>query len=235
MKKAIILFSSIIVTTLSSFKTGEMTVSKLYAPITKYLQTVEKEFDKIPEERKAQLKKVALFVKTKLSSEKKASLIFICTHNSRRSHMAQLWAYAAAEYYGIKGISNFSGGTENTAFNERAVKALIAGGFIITKKTEGINPMYEVKYAEATTPLTVFSKKYMDSPNPTSNFAAIMTCAHADKNCPIVAGASIKIAIPYEDPKEADGKPNEAAVYNERSKQIATEILYAFSIVKNGK
>ena len=71
--------------------------------------------------------------------------------------------------------------------------------------------------------------------NPTSNFAAIMTCSHADKNCPIVQGASIKISTPYEDPKDADGKPNETEVYNERCKQIATEVLYAFSLVKSGK
>jgi protein-tyrosine phosphatase/arsenate reductase len=149
--------------------------------------------------------------------------------------MAQLWAYAAAEYYGVKGVANFSGGTENTAFNERAVKALTDAGFAITKKTTGTNPAYEVKYAEGTPAVTAFSKKYMDSPNPVSNFAAIMTCSHADKNCPIVSGASIKIAIAYEDPKEADGKPNETAVYAERSKQIATEILYVFSLVKAGK
>jgi hypothetical protein len=235
MKKAIILFSSILLITLSSFKTNEMASSKLYAPITKYLQSSEKEFSKIPEERKTQLKKLALFLKTKLSSEKKANLVFICTHNSRRSHMAQLWAYAAAEYYGVKGVANFSGGTENTAFNERAVKALTDAGFAITKKTTGTNPAYEVKYAEGTPAVTAFSKKYMDSPNPVSNFAAIMTCSHADKNCPIVSGASIKIAIAYEDPKEADGKPNETAVYAERSKQIATEILYVFSLVKAGK
>ena len=235
MKKSIVLFSSILLVILSSFNTGEMATSNLYAPITKYLQTAEKDFDKIPEERKIQLKKIALYLKTKLSSEKKASLVFICTHNSRRSHMAQLWAYAAAEYYGIKGVSNFSGGLEVTACNERTVKALTKAGFVITKKTDGTNPNYEVKYADGAPAVLAFSKKYMDTPNPTSNFAAVMTCSHADKNCPIVQGASIKIATPYEDPKEADGKPNETEVYNERCKQIATEVMYTFSLLKSMK
>jgi protein-tyrosine-phosphatase len=235
MKKSIVLFSSILLVLLSSFKTGEMVKSKLYAPITKYLQTAEKEFDKIPEERKIQLKKIALYLKTKLSSEKKASLVFICTHNSRRSHMAQLWAYAAAEYYGVKGVSSFSGGMEVTACNERTVKALTKAGFLITKKTDGANSNYEVKYADGTPAVLAFSKKYTDAPNPTSNFAAVMTCSHADKNCPIVQGASIKIATPYEDPKVADGKPNEAEIYNERCKQIATEVMYTFSLLKSMK
>ncbi len=235
MKKSIVLFSSILLVFLSSFKTGEMAKSKLYAPITKYLQSAEKEFDKIPAERKIQLKKIALYLKTKLSSEKKASLVFICTHNSRRSHMAQLWAYAAAEYYGVKGVSSFSGGMEVTACNERTVKALTKAGFVITKKTDGANSNYEVNYAEGAPAVLAFSKKYMDAPNPTSNFAAVMTCSHADKNCPIVQGASIKIATPYEDPKVADGKPNEAEIYNERCKQIATEVMYTFSLLKSIK
>jgi protein-tyrosine-phosphatase len=234
MKQAMILFSCILLTCLTAFKAENSKTAKLFSPISKYLQSAEKEFDQIPDDRKTQLKKVALFVKSKLSAEKKVNLVFICTHNSRRSHMAQLWAYAAAEYYGVTGVQNFSGGTENTAFNERAVKALTGAGFIISKKTAGSNPTYEVKYAEGAPAITAFSKKYMDAPNPSSNFAAIMTCSHADKNCPTVVGASVKIAIPYEDPKEADGKANETAVYNERSRQIAREMLYIFSLVKSG-
>ncbi len=230
MKKAKILLWCMMLFCLSSFSpTKEI---KIYPAINTYLKTVEKDFDKIPEERKAQLKKTALFIRTKLSSEKKVNLMFICTHNSRRSHMSQLWALAAAEYHSIKGVAAFSGGTELSAFNERAIKAMTKAGFVITKKSEGANPEYEVKYSDKAVPVKAFSKKYMDASNPTSNFAAIMTCSHADKNCPLVQGASIKIAIPYEDPKEADGKSNETEVYNERCKQIATEMLYIFSLVK---
>jgi protein-tyrosine phosphatase/arsenate reductase len=149
--------------------------------------------------------------------------------------MGQLWALAAAEYYGIKGVSCYSGGLEISAFNENAVKALTKAGFKITKKSIGSNPNYEVMFASDASPMTVFSKKYMDAPNPTSNFAAIMCCSHADKTCPIVQGAAIKISTPYEDPKEADGKPNQDEVYNERCKQIATEVVYSFSLLKGMK
>jgi protein-tyrosine-phosphatase len=235
MKQITIILSAFILITLLSFTVKDKSASKLLPAITSYIKIAEKDFNKIPEERKLQLKKIALYLETKLGSEKKASLVFICTHNSRRSHMGQLWANAAAEYYGIKGVENYSGGLEVTAFNERSVKALTKAGFQITKKSESANPNYEVIYAQDAPAVKAFSKKYMDAPNPTSNFAAIMTCSHADKNCPIVQGASIKIAIPYEDPKEADGKPNETEVYNERCKQIATEILYTFSLVKVSK
>lgn len=196
-----------------------------------YIEHAIKDFDKIPTDRKDQLKKIALYIQTELKAEKKANLIFICTHNSRRSHMGQLWAYAAANYYGIKGIASFSGGTETTAFHPNAIKSLTKAGFLITKKAEGTNPKYDVKYANDELAVTLFSKKYMDAPNPTSRFAAIMTCSQADEACPLVQGASIKIAIPYEDPKKADGKPNQDEVYDERCKQIATEILYVFSLM----
>jgi arsenate reductase (thioredoxin) len=215
-----------------SFLTSNRINEKKLTPMLKdYIEIALKDFDKIPTDRKEQLKKIALYVQTKLNAEKKANLIFICTHNSRRSHMGQLWAYAAANYYGIKGVSSFSGGTETTAFHPNAIKALTKAGFLIAKKAEEVNPKYEVKYATDEPAVTLFSKKYMDAPNPTTNFAAIMTCAHADETCPIVQGAAVKIAIPYEDPKEADGKPNQDEVYNERCKQIATEILYVFSLM----
>lgn len=200
-----------------------------------YIEQAIKDFDKIPEGRKADLKKISTFLQAKLKEDNNASLIFICTHNSRRSHMGQLWAYAAANYYGIKGLHSFSGGTEATAFNPNAIKALMKAGFSIARVEEGSNPKYEVKYATDEPAVTLFSKKYMDAPNPTTNFAAIMTCTQADEACPIVQGAAARIAIPYEDPKKADGKPNQDEVYDERCKQIATEILYAFSLLKDTK
>lgn len=211
------------------------TATKLFPALQSYLQNAEKAFNTIPKERKVQLKKLATYLNTKLRTEKKASLIFICTHNSRRSHMGQLWATAAAEYYGIAGVTNFSGGTENTAFNPRAVNALVKAGFVIIKTTENTNPKYTVTYGDALPTTIAFSKKYTDEANPTTNFGAIMTCSQADASCPVVFGAAARISLPYNDPKEADGKPNETATYDERSKQIATEILYAFSLVKTRK
>jgi len=236
MKSVFALLSLFSLLFFTSFMTNKHLPNKeLPAALNDYLENAKKDFDKIPAERKEQLKKIASYVETNLKAEKKANLIFICTHNSRRSHMGQLWAYAAASYYGIKGVSSYSGGTEVTAFNPNAIKALTKAGFTITKKAEESNPKYEVTYANDAPAVTLFSKKYMDAPNPTTNFAAIMTCEHADSNCPVVIGAATKIAIPYEDPKKADGQPNQDEVYDERSKQIATEILYAFSLVNSGK
>lgn len=197
--------------------------------IMNYLQEAIRDVDNIPDERKKQLKKLALFIQTKIKAGEEARLIFICTHNSRRSHMSQLWARVAADYYGVPHVHTYSGGTEATAFNPRAVAALERAGFGIETMSDGENPHYQVTYSSDVPAQEAFSKKYDDAANPQENFAAIMTCSQADKNCPFVPRATLRIAIPYEDPKEADGTAEEAARYDERSRQIATEMMYCFA------
>lgn len=190
------------------------------------------EFDQIPEERRETLNELAQFIQTKLDANKPVYLNFICTHNSRRSHLSQLWAQASAHYYNVRNVFCFSGGTEATAFNPRAVKAMQDVGFDIVKIKEGDNPRYDVRYANSAAPVIVFSKRYDDPFNHNSDFAAIMTCSHADENCPLVLGATARIALTYDDPKEFDGTQLEALKYAERVHQIGREILYAFFLVK---
>jgi len=191
-----------------------------------------KEFDQIPAQRKETLRELTHYIQGKINAGQTVYLNFICTHNSRRSHLSQLWAQAASHYYGIKNVLCFSGGTEATAFNPRAVKAMQDAGFFIKVTKDGDNPVYEVRFANDAPPVVAFSKKYDDPFNYNKDFAAIMTCSHADENCPLVLGASGRIALTYDDPKEFDGTPQEAAKYAERVDQIGREIFYAFSQVK---
>lgn len=204
----------------------------LYPTLGNKISQFEKDYSQIPEDRKQILKQLVSFIEKKKKAGEPVTLNFICTHNSRRSHIAQLWAQAAAYYYGIKNVFCFSGGTEATAFNPRAVKAMQAAGFIITKTKEGENPVYEVRYADDAEPVIAFSKTYDDPFNHNKDFAAIMTCSHADENCPLVIGASARIALTYNDPKEFDGTPLETDKYADRVHQIGREIFYAFSQVK---
>lgn len=207
--------------------------SSLRPPLANLVEQLVNEFDRIPSARKELLTQLSRFVDDHAQSGKPCQLNFICTHNSRRSHIAQLWALAAAHYYGIPGIQCYSGGTEATAFNPRAVKAMQAAGFSIRVSKEGENPVYEVQYATTADPVLVFSKTYDDPANPSRDFAAIMTCSHADQNCPVVIGASNRIALTYDDPKDFDGTAQEEAKYKERVREIGRELLYAFSIVKS--
>ncbi len=204
-----------------------------YPTIQTYLESVKKDFSKITDDRKKKIKKIADFIKVKKSAKEKINLLFICTHNSRRSHMSQIWSTVAAEYYGVKNVITFSGGTEVSAFNPRAVSAMERAGFLISKTGNNEkNPLYEVKYADKEEPIRAFSKRYDDIVNPHNNFCAVMTCSQADKACPNVNGATERISIPYEDPKAFDGTAEETEKYDERCKQIATEMMYLFSLVK---
>ncbi|WP_025761177.1 arsenate-mycothiol transferase ArsC [Dyadobacter tibetensis] len=199
-----------------------------------YIHQITSDFSTISEERKNELDKIALYMQNKVSAKEPISLTYICTHNSRRSHFGQIWAATAAAYYLIPEVKTFSGGTEATAFNERAVAACTRAGFIIKKTSEEKNPLYEVRFARDVEPIRAFSKKYNDASNPQKDFCAIMTCSQADMACPVVKGASARVAVPYDDPKEFDGKSQEAAKYDERCKQIAIETFYVFSQVKTG-
>ena len=188
-------------------------------------------FQQIPEERRPLLEQLSTYIREKQRANQPVKLVFICTHNSRRSHMAQLWAQAAASYYGFKDVQTYSGGTEATAFYPAAVKAIQELGFEIEKEEDSSNPKYKVVYADDAPAVTVWSKMYDDWANPATGFCAIMTCTDADGNCPFVEGADKRIAIPYQDPKASDGTAQQEQVYLERASQIGREMLYAFSKV----
>jgi arsenate reductase len=201
---------------------------RMHPTLAQYINQALLHIHGIDEERKRALEDVAAFVSSKRRVGEPADLVFICTHNSRRSQMGQLWAAAAAAHFGIEGIHTYSGGTEATAFNPRAATALEKAGFVVDKR-DGDNPHYLVTFDEDGPVIECFSKTYDDPLNPSTGFAAIMTCSEADEACPAVIGAALRAPIRYQDPKVADGAPVEAAVYDERCLQIATDILYLFS------
>lgn len=187
----------------------------------------------ISNERKADLKPLIEFIQAKLDNNQKIRINFICTHNSRRSHLSQVWAQTLAHIFKIKHVSCYSGGTENTALFPMVAKTLENSGFEVKTLSSGKNPVYSIKYAENEHPIIGFSKKMDDSFNPKSNFAAVMTCDSANEACPFVPGAEKRIPITYEDPKIFDSTPQQAEKYNERSLQIATELFYVFSQVNS--
>ncbi|MEX2347873.1 MAG: protein-tyrosine-phosphatase [Balneolaceae bacterium] len=202
----------------------------MYPKLKTNIAQLESDFDSIPSERKAQLREVAEYILSKKESGEKARLNFICTHNSRRSHLAQIWTQTAAVHYGIDNIETYSGGTEATAFNPRAVAAIERAGFQV-ENSEGENPKYKVFTSDEFDPMICFSKKFEDDFNPNKNFAAIMTCSDADGNCPFVPGAEFRKPITYVDPKEADGTDHEAETYDERCRKIATEMFFMMNVV----
>jgi protein-tyrosine-phosphatase len=203
-----------------------------YPRVTDFLENLNAEFSEIEEDRRTDLRKMADYITRKRASEKEANLVFICTHNSRRSHMAQIWTQTIAHHLGISGVTTYSGGTDATAFNPRAVAAMKEAGFKIKQRKTSSNPVYAVSFASGVPSMEAFSKKFSDPPNPQEDFCAVMVCSQADEACPHLPGAEKRFSIPYEDPKAYDGTPQESEKYNERSRQIAREMFYLFSRVK---
>ncbi len=206
--------------------------SALYPELLRYLDERAKEIEAIPSERKTELAKVSDYIRERVSKSEPAKLTFICTHNSRRSHLSQIWAQVAAQYYGLVGVETFSGGTEATAFNPRAVTAMQRCGLkIIADDPVATNPRYSVYTSDSATPQVCFSKAYGDPPNPSKGYCAVMTCSQADDACPLVMGCDLRMPIRYEDPKVADDTEFEAQRYDERSAQICSEMLCMMSLV----
>lgn len=182
----------------------------------------------ISSERKEILQNLIVYIQLKVVSKEQIRINFICTHNSRRSHLSQVWAQTMATYFGIDNVFCYSGGTESTALFPMAAKTLQNSGFKIQQLFEGKNPVYAIKYAENEHPIIGFSKKMDDDFNPRNQFVAIMTCDSANEACPFVPGAEKRIPIMFLDPKAFDNTPQQAEKYQERSLQIATELKFVF-------
>ena len=81
--------------------------SRFYPPLKQYLSERVEEFSLIPTDRKSELEKVSQYVQDCISKSIPAKLTFICTHNSRRSHLSQIWAQVASEFYGLPKVETF--------------------------------------------------------------------------------------------------------------------------------
>jgi len=187
----------------------------------------------ISKERKQILDILKTYIQTKKDNHQNINLNFICTHNSRRSHLSQIWAQTMANNFKIKNVFCYSGGTEATAMFTVVEETLKKQGFHIDKLSYEKNPVYAIKFSENNNPIICFSKTFDADFNPSSNFAAIMTCSHADENCPFIAGAEQRIPVRYDDPKAFDNTPQQLEKYRERSLQIATELFYVFSQINS--
>ena len=205
--------------------------TKIFDPIAQLIHKLD--MDTISKERREILQPLAQYIQSKTDTQEPIRINFICTHNSRRSHLSQVWAQTMAHYFNVRNVQCYSGGTESTALFPIVAQTLKNTGFQIETISEGKNPIYSIKYTENELPIIGFSKKLDDNFNPKSEFAAVMTCSQADGGCPFIAGAEKRIPITFEDPKAYDNTPLQTEKYQERSLQIATELFYVFSQIKS--
>lgn len=200
--------------------------------IIETIKKLEKQTNKIDKQRKTKINELANLVVDQLNKNSKVNLVFICTHNSRRSHISHLWAIASSVYFGVPNIFCYSAGTEVTAFNPRAIKALQKVGFIFEKLDESSNPKYNCIISETLPSIVCFSKRYDDNSIPQEKFIAVMVCSDADQNCPYIPSAEYRFSLNYEDPKKFDNTSGEEKEYFNTVELIGRELVYLFKTVK---
>ncbi len=208
----------------------QRTITSLYPELEKSIQ--ELKTIPIASQRKKLLQALLNYIQEKVTANQEIQINFICTHNSRRSHFSQIWAQTLANYFKVEKVFCYSGGTQTTALYPTVLKTLQHSGFVIETLAQTENPIYAIKYAANAHPIIGFSKKLDATFNPKSNFAGVLTCNAAEEVCPLVPGAELRIPITYIDPKAFDTTAEEAAKYQERSMQIASEMYYIFSQIK---
>ena len=189
-----------------------------------FLKGLQYDQHQIDINRKDDLNLLAEIIHAEIEEKDSCQIIFICTHNSRRSQLIQFLMCLISSHFNLSGIEAYSGGIEVTAFNHRMVAALKAKGFVFSKSNQSYNPEYRWNGDAHTQPM--FSKIYDHSLNPSKNFMAVMVCDHADENCPIVTGAKHRISLPYLDPKAFDDTPEETEAYANKILEIGREIWY---------
>jgi len=186
----------------------------------------------IDQERKETLSVISKFIANEYAKNGFVNLNFICTHNSRRSQLGQVWAFYAANFFELK-INAFSGGTEVTAFYRNTVKTLQKVGFDFqVSDFSHQNPKYVISFKGSTASILGFSKRY-DHPENKKPFIAITTCNNADANCPFIPEASKRFHLPFVDPKFSDGTDIQDETYLKTNKQIAAEVYFIFNQVKD--
>lgn len=203
----------------------------MYTALQHLLRQQLTEIPKIPQERRSLLMQMGQHLAEELSTQGSCDLVFICTHNSRRSILAQVWAQVWTEYYALPSVHTFSGGTTVTAPAQPVLDCLQNQGMDVFRLGEEQEAFYALKSGPDAMPQLLFSKEYAHPFNPQNRFIAVMTCAHAEAHCPFIPQAAQRLSLPYDDPKAYDGHAEEAARYQETSLLIARELGLVFQQV----
>ncbi len=129
----------------------------------------------------------------------KRRVLFICTHNSARSQMAE----GFLRYLGNDRFEVFSAGTEETFVRPMAIKAMAELGI-------------DISHQQSKT-----LDRYLDQP-----FDEVITvCDTAAEACPVFPGAARHRHWSFKDPSKATGSETEQLnVYRQVRDRIRTQI-----------
>lgn len=169
------------------------------------------------------------------TKEDVSAVVFVCTHNSRRSLIGELMLALCAEYYSLPPLHTYSAGTEATRLSTQACEALTDIGYEIKidESTDTSNPIHHFRWSDTMSPHLSFSKKYTHSHLPTSDYCGVMVCNEADAGCPVIQGMAARVSLPYLDPKRMDGTLEQHSAYMRCIREIGREMMWVAHSVKD--
>ncbi len=146
------------------------------------------------------------------------TVVFLCTHNSRRSQYCEIWGNYFSSVY-KKSITFLSAGAVKTKVHKQIYKSLERVGVKVDRNSSiNIENITIIPFSKT---LSDINKK---------QFISIMTCSNYEKTCPFDPRSLINLQLFYKDPKRYDNSNREAEEYDKTSFMIACEINY---ILKN--
>lgn len=222
------LFSGFVLLLGLAILTGFVPPKPFYPALQHYCAALPATYDSIPADRRTPLQALAVYIRMQRLAGRKARVVFICTHNTGRSQLAQAWLRAAADWHGLQDIEAYSGGIKPSAFSPGAAEALRRAGFSVMP---GEGQAYTVNTGPDYPDWIAYAKRYDDRKNPQKDFCAVMVCAEAENSCPLVPGATRRIVLPFPPIKATPGQPDEASQYDTACLNIAREVFYAVSKV----
>jgi len=204
--------------------------ANFFPEILDYCRNLELLSGGIKKERKTKLAVLAAQIKQLKRELSPVEIMVVCTHNSRRSHMGELWLRVGIDYYGLSNLRIHSAGTERSAINIRTIRSFQAIGLLVEKSmNKEENPNYKINWRTDEKSYTGYSKEIGSEELPTNGIVSILVCEDAAENCPFIVGSKLRINLPYEDPKRYDDTLEERTKYLERNLEIGSEMFYLLS------
>ena len=205
----------------------------LYPELLAYLNQRAAEFEQIPDERKADLARLADYIRQRQAGDGGARITFICTHNSRRSHLAQVWAQVAAYYYAVPRcppIPAARRSPRSTRERQRPFNVPVCG----SRPTNPPQPIRAIEWRPviAGRRSSVTRSGLTKLPIPRAASPPCLTAPKPTRPARWSAVAICDCRSAMMTPKAADGTAEEAAVYDQRSRQIGREMLYVMWLLK---
>ncbi|MHA1199388.1 MAG: arsenate reductase ArsC [Candidatus Heimdallarchaeaceae archaeon] len=136
-----------------------------------------------------------------MSSEDKTRIIFICSHNSSRSQMAETFLRDLANNH----FEVFSAGIDNTRINPLTIKVLEELNYDLSEQ---------------------YSKNLSDFLGHIRFDIAITVCSEAEKKCPDIPGVETNLHWSFENPSSFEGTDEEKLDFFRKVRdQIKAKIL----------